>query len=104
MFDHIINEAATRFGLSTSSVTSLVRAVLLLISNERLGGAEGVVDQFRRAGLGDVATSWYGGEEARPITASQVESALGTNTLDRLAGASGLTRATVTSVLTFLLP
>jgi outer membrane protein OmpA-like peptidoglycan-associated protein/uncharacterized protein YidB (DUF937 family) len=104
MFDHIINEAATRFGLSTSSVAALVRSLLLLISNERLGGAEGFVDLFHRAGLGDLVMSWFGGREARPITASQIESALGTNTLDRLAGASGLTRATVTSVLTFLLP
>jgi flagellar motor protein MotB/uncharacterized protein YidB (DUF937 family) len=104
MFEQLVNDAASRFGLSTSSVSALVRGVLSLITNERLGGAEGFVDLFRRAGLGDVITSWYGGKEGKSITTSQIESALGANTLDRLSSSSGLTRATVTSLLTFLLP
>jgi outer membrane protein OmpA-like peptidoglycan-associated protein/uncharacterized protein YidB (DUF937 family) len=104
MFEQLVNDAASRFGLSTSSVSVLVRGLLSLITNERLGGAEGFVDLFRRAGLGDVITSWYGGKEGKAITTSQIESALGANTLDRLSSSSGLTRATVTSLLIFLLP
>src|SRR5262245_706844 len=75
-----------------------------MITSERTGGAEGFVDHFRRAGLGDVITSWYGGKEGKPLTSSHLDAALGTNALDKLSSASGLTRSVVTSALTFLLP
>jgi outer membrane protein OmpA-like peptidoglycan-associated protein/uncharacterized protein YidB (DUF937 family) len=104
MFEQIVNEAASRFNLPAASVTSLLRGLLSLITNERTGGAEGFVDLFRRVGLGDVITSWVGGKEGQEITTSHLESALGTSTLDTLAGSSGLTRGAVTSALTFLLP
>jgi outer membrane protein OmpA-like peptidoglycan-associated protein/uncharacterized protein YidB (DUF937 family) len=104
MFDQLVNEAASRFNLSAASVSALVRGLLSLISNERTGGAAGFVDLFRRAGLGDVVTSWFGGREGKLLTPAHLESALGTTTLDRLATASGLTRGLTTSALTFLLP
>jgi OOP family OmpA-OmpF porin len=104
MFEQLISETASRFNLSTTSVSAVVRGLLSLMTNERTGGPEGFVDLFRRAGLGDVITSWFGGKEGRAITPSHLESALGTSALDKLAGSSGLTRAAVTSALTFLLP
>ncbi len=104
MFEQLINETATRFNLSAGSVSALVGELLSMITNERTGGAEGFVDQFRRAGLGDVVTSWFGGKEGRTISPAHVESALGATALDKLAGSSGLTRGVVTSALSFLLP
>ena len=104
MFEQRVNEAASRFNLSTASVSGLLRGLLSLLTNERTGGAEGFVDMFRRAGLGDVVTSWFGGKEGRTITPSHLESALGTSTLDKLAASSGVTRGVATSALTFLLP
>src|SRR5262245_27159845 len=104
MFEQLVNEAATRFNLSTASVSALVRGLLSLITDERTGGAEGFVDLFRRTGIGDVIGSWFGGKEGKPISPSHLEAALGTSTLDSLAGAAGLTRAAATSALTFLLP
>lgn len=104
MFEQLVNEAATRFNLSTASVSALVRGILSLITDERTGGAEGFVDLFRRTGIGDVVTSWFGGKEGKPISPSHLEAALGTSTLDTLASSAGLTRAAATSALTFLLP
>ena len=104
MFDQLVNETARRFDLSTTSVWALVRGLLSLMTSEQTGGGEGFVDQFRRAGLGDVFTSWFGAKEGRTITPTHVESALGTTSLDRLAGSSGLTRAAVTSAVAFMLP
>lgn len=104
MFEQLVNEAATRFNLSTASVSALVRGILSLLTDERTGGAEGFVDLFRRTGIGDVVTSWFGGKEGKPISPSHLEAALGTGTLDSLAGSAGLTRAAATSALTFLLP
>jgi OmpA-OmpF porin, OOP family len=104
MFEQLVNEAASRFNLSTASVSALVRGLLSLMTNERTGGAEGFMDQFRRAGLGDVITSWFGGKEGRPISTSQLESALGTTALDNLASSTGMTRAIVSSVAAYVLP
>src|SRR4030095_517745 len=108
MFEQLVNEAATRFNLSTASVSALVRGILSLITDERTGGAEGFVDLFRRTGIGAVVTSWLGGGEGfvalwgppargdgvagglggrgeKPISPSHLEAALGTSTLDSLA-------------------
>ena len=104
MFEQPIREAASRFNLSTASLSAVVTGLLSLMSNERTGGPEGFVDRFRRAGLGDVITSWFGGKEGRTITPSHVESALGTDALDKMAVSSGLARATVSSAAAFLLP
>ena len=104
MFEQLVNETARRFDMSTTSVWALVRGLLSLMTSEQTGGGEGFVDQFRRAGLGDVFTSWLGAKEGRTITPTHVESALGAASLDRLAGSSGLTRAAVTSAVAFMLP
>src|SRR5262245_41865265 len=103
MFEQLIAEAESRLNLSAASVTALVRGLLSLMLSER-GGADGFIDLFRRAGLGDVITSWFGGEEGRTLTAAHVESALGPTALDRLAASSGLTRVVVAPAAAFLLP
>lgn len=105
MFDQLVNDAAVRFNVPESSTSSLLRGLLALItSNNRTGGAEGFVDRFRRAGLADIVTSWFGGREGRSLTPVQLEAALGSAALDRLAGDSGLTRGTAASALTYMLP
>ncbi len=104
MFEQLIKEAASRFNLSAASVSAMVTGLLSLMSNEQTGGPEGFVSLFRRAGVGDVITSWFGGREGRPLTPAHVESALGTSALDRLATSSGLTRSTVSAAAAFLLP
>jgi uncharacterized protein YidB (DUF937 family) len=104
MLDRLVNDAASRLELPVASVSALLREVLSLITNERTGGVQGFFDLFRRAGLGDVLTSSFSGKEGRPVTASQLESALGASTLDKLAVSSGLTRASATSALVLLLP
>jgi outer membrane protein OmpA-like peptidoglycan-associated protein/uncharacterized protein YidB (DUF937 family) len=104
MFDELINEAASRFNLSTTTISTLVRGVLGLMTNERTGGIDGFFDLFRHAGLGDVITSWFGGKEGRPVTASHIESAFGASAIDQLAAPSGLSRAATSGVLAFLVP
>jgi uncharacterized protein YidB (DUF937 family) len=104
MLDQLVNETASRFNLSTSSVSALLRGLLSLITNEQTGGAEGFVDRFRLAGFSFVMTSWYGGTDTRTISATNLESVLGTTALDTLAASAGLTRTAANTVITFLLP
>src|SRR5262245_38465353 len=102
MFEQLIAEAASHFNMSTTSVSALVRGLLPLMLNERTGGAEGFIEQFRRAGLGDLITSWFGGKEGRAITPTQLESALGSSALEKLTTSTGLTRSIVSSAAAFL--
>jgi outer membrane protein OmpA-like peptidoglycan-associated protein/uncharacterized protein YidB (DUF937 family) len=104
MFERLVTEIASRYNLGTSSVASLVRGLLQLMTSDRTGGINGFMDMFRNAGLGDVFTSWFGGKDSRTITGSQVESALGVNAIDKLATSAGLSRSTTSSVLSGLLP
>lgn len=104
MLEQLVSETASRFSLAAAGVSSLLQSVLSLMTCERSGGPEGFVDLFRRVELGDVVRSWFDGRAGRSLTPAQLESALGVNTLDRLAESSGLTRAHVTSALAFLLP
>ena len=99
-----MNETASRLSLSVANVSALMRELVALMTNEHTGGIIGFADRFHRTGLGDVFTSWYGGKESRPITASPLETALGVDTLDRMAASSGLTRWTATAALGLILP
>jgi len=108
MFEQLVSEAASRLNLSRESISTLIRGLLSLMTNEANGGIQGFVDQFRSAGLGDLITSWLGGAvhatPARPLTAQNVESALGAPALEELAASSGLSRAAAGSALAFLVP
>jgi outer membrane protein OmpA-like peptidoglycan-associated protein/uncharacterized protein YidB (DUF937 family) len=104
MFEQLISEAASHLNLPAGSVSTLVRGLLALMTNERTGGVEGFVDMFRRAGFGDALTSWFGGKAGRAISPAQLESALGPVALDSLAASSGLPRVTASSAAAFLLP
>lgn len=104
MFDQLIKEAASRFNVLPADVSAVVTGLLSLMTNERTGGPNGFLDLFRRAGVADLLTSWCGGKEGRALTSSHIESALGTNALEKLASSSGLARATVGSLAAFLLP
>lgn len=104
MLEPLVNEAASIFNVPTASVSALTRALVSFMTDERSGGPDGFLRLFRRVGLGDVITSWFGGNEGSPILRPHLESALGSSTLERLAESSGLTQETATWVLTFLLP
>jgi OmpA-OmpF porin, OOP family len=103
MFDQLVREAASRFDLPASSVSALVRGLLLLMTDARSGGQR-FVDLFRQAGLGEAFTSWFGGKEGKAISPASIESALGAPAVDRLSASSGVSRGVVSSVIAFLLP
>ena len=104
MFERLVNEIASRFNLGSSSVSALLRGLLGLMTSERTGGVNGFMDLFRHAGLGEVFSSWFGGKEGKSVTGAQIESALGANTIDRLANSAGLSRSTASTVIAGLLP
>lgn len=104
MYDRLIEEIASRFNIGTPAAAAGVQHILSMMIDESSGGIDGFVDNFRRAGLGDAVSSWISGNTNHALTESQVESALGVNTLASIADKVGIKRATIGPVLAYLVP
>ncbi len=100
--DLVMNEVQSRFGISEAKAGSLLSGLLSFITQQS-GGVSGFLDRFKSAGLGDVLSAWTSGN-ARNISTDQVESVLGDNTISNLAAKAGLSSATASSVLAFMMP
>lgn len=68
------------------------------------GGLEGLLESFTRAGHGEVADSWVGTGQNRPLTPRQLEQALDRDRIDDLARRSGLSREELLQQLSEHLP
>ena len=100
--DLVMNEVQSRFGISETKAGSLISGLLSFITQQS-GGISGFFDRFKSAGLGDILSAWTSGT-TRNITTDQVESVLGSNTVSNLASKAGLSTATASSVLAFVMP
>jgi outer membrane protein OmpA-like peptidoglycan-associated protein/uncharacterized protein YidB (DUF937 family) len=103
ILEPIINEVSEQFGLR-GKAGPLMTALLSLISNERTGGLQGFLDQFRRSGLGDIVSSWVSRGSNTPITTEQLERAIGGDTVNRMASSTGIARAGAASALAYMIP
>jgi len=68
------------------------------------GGLGGLIDQLQRSGHGGAAQSWVGHGPNDAISEGDLASALGGDTLDSLAGQSGMSRQQLLSGLSQELP
>jgi uncharacterized protein YidB (DUF937 family) len=80
----------------------LMSTVMGLLGDQ--GGLNGLVSQFVSKGLGDVIGSWVGTGKNLPISADQLHSVLGSDTVKNLASKLGMDSGALTSQLSNLLP
>jgi OOP family OmpA-OmpF porin len=104
VFQQLVHDTASQLNLPVSGVASLLRSIVLLLTNEQAGGLDGFLETFRRVGLGSAIEPWIRGRSAIGVTGPQLETALGPTLLDKFSDASGLSRGAVLSALTLLLP
>ncbi len=73
-----------------------------------LGGAAGglgaLLQQLQNAGLGDTVKSWVGTGQNLPVSADQLQSALGGDQVGALAQQAGLSQGDLMSQLAHMLP
>ena len=69
-----------------------------------LGGLAGLVAKFQQSGLGDVAASWVGTGENKPIAPDQLGGVLGNDMLCGLAQQMGMSQGDLLAQLSQLLP
>jgi len=83
----------------------LVEAVMRMLNQGGAqGGLEGLVRQFTQSGLGDVVQSWIGTGANQPISADQVQQALGHGPLNELAQQVGGSSSDLARQLAQFLP
>ncbi len=103
MFDSIINEAGEKFNLGDKSGI-LLSALLALMTDGTRGGLAGFLELFNRVGLGATASSWVNSGTNTPLSNEQLESALGSDTLDEIANRAGTDYQTAASASAYLIP
>jgi len=104
LFDNIIDDVASRFGLGAKA-GPLLRELLLLMTGSS-GGLSGFLEKFKSAGLSRDVDGWLGnaGNTAAAPTSWQVEQALGSKTVDALAQKVGLTGSAASAAVGYLTP
>ncbi len=90
---------------------ALVNALIQMIGNKAGGaggGLGGLVGALTQGGLGDVAKSWVGTGQNLPVSAEQLQSALGSGggggLLAQLAQQAGMSQGDASSQLSQILP
>jgi uncharacterized protein YidB (DUF937 family) len=68
------------------------------------GGLNKILAGFRQSGQGEKAASWVGTGANEPVSAGEVESAIGSDEIDRIASQLGVSRAEAAEGIATVLP
>jgi uncharacterized protein YidB (DUF937 family) len=68
------------------------------------GGLGGLLSQLQGSGLGDQVESWIGKGDNKPVSAQQVEQAIGKDELSAVAEKAGVSKAEAASGIAEMLP
>ena len=102
VFDTLIGDTASRFGLG-SNAGPLVRETLNMVANAP-GGVAGFLGKLESAGLRSQMESWLGHPNAAPLSAQELDRALGSGALSGIANRLGIAETTVKSAVGYTLP
>ena len=92
-------------GINMGLVAALAPVLMgMLANNSQHGGLGGLLDQFQRSGLGDVASSWVSTGQNLPVSAEQIGQVLGPDVLGQLARSAGMDSGAAGGALAQILP
>jgi len=80
-----------------------VQGVLNTVLNQS-GGMSGILDKLNQSGFGPQVNSWLGKGANQPITADEVQAALGNDKLKQMAGSLGISLDQVSGLIAQHLP
>jgi uncharacterized protein YidB (DUF937 family) len=82
---------------------ALIAAALEFVNNQP-GGLNGLIQQFKEKGAGDIISSWVSNGENQAISPDTLHSVLGSDTVTNLASKVGVEPEQVTGLLSQILP
>jgi|APFre7841882630_1041343.scaffolds.fasta_scaffold170301_1 uncharacterized protein YidB (DUF937 family) len=102
LFDQLLGGIVGQLGTGQqkSSLMDLATSVI----QSQPGGLDGLLQQFKTAGLGEHADSWVGTGTNKPVSGDQVSSALGSSNIAAMAQKLGINAQTASAGLAALLP
>jgi uncharacterized protein YidB (DUF937 family) len=104
LLDQVIEKASGLFGHHEDEQASIVGAITQLLSDPQIGGIGGLVQSFDKAGLGDTVRSWVSNGQNLPISATQIESVLGNQAIQKFASQLGIDTGQASERLAEYLP
>lgn len=103
-FDSILDSASKDLGIAKEKAADLLTVLIGLIGDPQNGGFTGFLDRFREAGMEKEVDSWISGEDNAPISETDVENAVGTDTISTIAAETGIPRETASAGLAAMIP
>ncbi|TAM83011.1 MAG: DUF937 domain-containing protein [Acidobacteria bacterium] len=103
----LLDDAAKAAGNLTSGMSddhaNMANNLIKMLTTQS-GGLGGLVQAFQSKGLGDVVSSWVGTGQNLPISGEQIQSVLGSDTVQQLAAKAGVSPGAAQSALATVLP
>jgi uncharacterized protein YidB (DUF937 family) len=104
ILDSLENSPAFKGALGQLEGAVLPVVLGQVLGNGGQGGLNAIVAKLQQAGLGDQVKSWIGNGQNLPITAEQLQQALGSDTAKQLAAKFNIPLDQLAPVLAQLLP
>ena len=90
--------------MTEDQLSGLVRAVIAMLNDPRVGGLQGLAQRFQQSGFGDVLNSWVGTGKNQPIDPGDLSQILGHDRVNQMSQQAGVPPQQGSSVLAVLLP
>jgi uncharacterized protein YidB (DUF937 family) len=103
LFDDISAKVTSALGADAQHA-GLVSHALDLLKGGQAGGLQGLVQAFENNGMGHIVASWIGTGANLPVTAAQIQTALGSAQIQQLAAKAGISTDAVAAGLSKILP
>lgn len=81
-----------------------VADALSQVMQEHPGGMDGILNQLKQNGLGELVQSWVSPGENKAISPEQVQQGLGTSTVENIAQRAGISPAVASGIIAVVLP
>ena len=104
IFDSLENSPAFKSALGQLESAVLPVVLSEVLGNGSQGGLSAIVAKLQQSGLGDQVKSWIGNGQNLPITAEQLQQALGSDTVKQLAARFNIPVDQITQILAQQLP
>ncbi len=91
-------------GAMKGETGGLMDGIHNMLASKESGGLAGIVDSFKEKGLGGIISSWISTGKNLPISADQIQQALGTEKIQQLAEKAGMSLEDVKAKLAEYLP
>lgn len=103
LFDTISGALGSAQSAGAGGNADLLKLIVGMINNSE-GGLAGLVQKMASSGLQEEVTSWVGTGSNLPVSAEQIQAALGSSAVGDLAAKLGIDSAAAASGLAGLLP